>query len=259
VADAHQLEQVFLNIINNAVDAMLENGRGGSLQVEVTSAKDQVAVRVRDSGPGIKEVNRIFDPFYTTKAVGKGTGLGLSICYGIIKEHGGDIRAFNHPEGGAVLEVLVPTASAEAVATFGTNEVATRRVPLQGRVLLVDDEEAVLDFEREVLMGAGAEVVCRRSAEEAITALASESFDAILLDSSMPGALNGLDFLRWIGKHRPELKSQVIMAFSGVPDGELRKMIQEEGIHYISKPFEVSELITLTENVVRGRQSAATV
>jgi two-component system NtrC family sensor kinase len=259
VADAHQLEQVFLNIINNAVDAMLENGRGGRLEVEVTTANAQVAVRVRDSGPGIKEVNRIFDPFYTTKAVGKGTGLGLSICYGIIKEHGGDIRAFNHPEGGAVLEVLVPTAGAEEASSFGSAEVASRRVPLQGSVLLVDDEEAVLDFEREVLIGAGAEVVCRKSAEEAIAALADESFDAILIDSSMPGTLNGLDFLRWIGKNRPELKSQVIMAFSGTPEGELRKLIQEEGTHYISKPFEVSELIALTERVIRGRRSAATV
>jgi two-component system NtrC family sensor kinase len=260
VADAHQLEQVFLNIINNAVDAMLEFGRGGRLQVEITTARDQVAVRVRDSGPGIKEMNRIFDPFYTTKAVGKGTGLGLSICYGIIKEHGGDIRAFNHPEGGAVLEVLMPTASADALAPFGPPENAARRVPLQGRVLLVDDEEAVLDFEREVLMGAGAEVACCKTAEEAIAALSSENFDAMLVDSSMPGALNGIDFLRWIGRHRPELKSQVIMAFSGAGDAELRKAIHEEGIHYISKPFEVSELIALTEQVIRGNQrSAATV
>src|SRR5216684_5614696 len=89
--DPHQLEQVFLNIINNAVDAILEAGQGGTLKVRVSNQNGQVRAEFRDSGPGIKDPKRIFDPFYTTKSVGKGTGLGLSICYGIVKEHGGDI------------------------------------------------------------------------------------------------------------------------------------------------------------------------
>jgi len=259
VADAHQLEQVFLNIINNAVDAMLEHGRGGRLEVEIATANAQVMVRVRDSGPGIKEVNRIFDPFYTTKAVGKGTGLGLSICYGIIKEHGGDIRAFNHPEGGAVVEVLLPTAGADVIISAGVGEAASRRVPLQGRVMLVDDEEVVLEFEREVLTGAGAEVVCLRSAEDAIAALATEAFDAILVDSTMPGEVDGLDFFRWLAEHRPELKSRVIVAFSSVAESELRELIKRERIHQITKPFEVSELIAVTAQVIQGKKSAAAI
>ena len=90
-ADPHQLEQVFLNVINNAVDAILEKGDGGTLTVRVYSDEGLVHVVFQDSGPGIKEPGKIFDPFYTTKSVGKGTGLGLSICYGIVKEHGGDI------------------------------------------------------------------------------------------------------------------------------------------------------------------------
>src|SRR2546428_6136828 len=109
-ADPHQLEQVFLNIINNAVDAILEGGKGGKLKVRIHSADGQVRVEFLDSGVGIKDPNRIFDPFYTTKTVGKGTGLGLSICYGIIKEHGGDITAHNRPEGGAVVEVRLPAS-----------------------------------------------------------------------------------------------------------------------------------------------------
>src|SRR5438132_3231331 len=109
-ADPHQLEQVFLNIINNAVDAILEGGKGGKLKVRIHSADGQVRVEFLDSGVGIKDPNRIFDPFYTTKSVGKGTGLGLSICYGIVKEHGGNITARNHPEGGAVLEVRLPAS-----------------------------------------------------------------------------------------------------------------------------------------------------
>src|SRR5207245_6512285 len=90
-ADPHQLEQVFLNIINNAVDAMLEAGKGGSLKVRMSAKDGDVLAEFQDSGPGSKEPGKIFDPFYTTKDVGKGTGLGLSICYGIVTEHCRDI------------------------------------------------------------------------------------------------------------------------------------------------------------------------
>ena len=99
---------MFLNIINNGVDAMLESGRAGALKVRIHAEEGNVITEFQDSGPGIKEPNRIFDPFYTTKNVGKGTGLGLSICYGIIKEHGGDISARNREDGGAVIEVRLP-------------------------------------------------------------------------------------------------------------------------------------------------------
>ena len=104
VADPHQIEQVFLNIINNAVDAVLETGRAGKLTIRISSEAGFVSAKFADDGPGIKDPKRIFDPFYTTKNVGKGTGLGLSICYGIVKEHGGDITAHNAPGGGAVID-----------------------------------------------------------------------------------------------------------------------------------------------------------
>jgi len=106
--DAHQLEQVFLNIINNAVDAIMDSAQGGSLKVRIYPEGSRVCAELRDSGPGLKDRNRIFDPFYTTKKIGKGSGLGLSICYGIVKEHGGDIVAFNHEQGGAVFQIKLP-------------------------------------------------------------------------------------------------------------------------------------------------------
>ncbi len=111
--DAHQLEQVFLNIINNAVDAIMDSGQGGSLKVRIYPEEQRACVEFRDSGPGLKDPSKIFDPFYTTKKLGKGTGLGLSICYGIVKEHGGDIIAFNHKEGGAVFQLKLPIAGAQ--------------------------------------------------------------------------------------------------------------------------------------------------
>jgi two-component system NtrC family sensor kinase len=108
--DAHQLEQVFLNIINNAVDAIMDHAQSGRLHVRIYPEDNRACVEFRDSGPGLENTKRIFDPFYTTKKIGKGTGLGLSICYGIVKGHGGDIVAFNHEEGGAVFQLKLPVA-----------------------------------------------------------------------------------------------------------------------------------------------------
>src|SRR5690242_21301394 len=99
-ADPHQLQQVFLNMVNNAVDAILEDSADGDLWVKTHASEDKLFVEFADSGPGVKDPARVFDPFYTTKPVGKGTGLGLSICYGIVTEHGGAIRVKNsHPRG----------------------------------------------------------------------------------------------------------------------------------------------------------------
>jgi len=112
VGDSHQLQQVFLNILNNAYDAVRESGRAP--RIEIMTAKRGAAVEVsfRDNGPGISYPERIFDPFFTTKEVGKGTGLGLSICYGIVREHGGEILCHNNAEGeGATFIVRLPVAA----------------------------------------------------------------------------------------------------------------------------------------------------
>jgi signal transduction histidine kinase len=102
--DGNQLMQVFFNIISNAVDA-LESVGGGLLTIKTLRNRGNVAVLFTDSGPGIKEPHRVFDPFYTTKPVGKGTGLGLSICFGIMQEHGGKIFCYNGQRGGGVFRV----------------------------------------------------------------------------------------------------------------------------------------------------------
>lgn len=105
--DASQLLQVFLHIIGNAVDAM-EVGTPGILRITSRARKEQVEIEFADTGPGLREPQRVFDPFYTTKPVGKGTGLGLSTCYGIIHQHGGEILCGNRPEGGAVFTLVLP-------------------------------------------------------------------------------------------------------------------------------------------------------
>jgi signal transduction histidine kinase len=109
--DGNQLMQVFFNIISNALDAM-EAHKGGVLTIKTIRDRSNVVVLFSDTGPGLKEPHRVFDPFYTTKPVGKGTGLGLSICFGIIQEHAGKILCYNRQEGGAVFRVELPAVLA---------------------------------------------------------------------------------------------------------------------------------------------------
>src|SRR4029079_943905 len=135
-------------------DAMLDAARGGVLRVRIYSQYGHVATEFHDTGPGIRDAQRICDPFYTTKGVGKGTGLGLSICYGIMKEHQGEISAFNHEQNGAVIRLNLPVAMTPVEAEARAKSVR-KQATLAGRVLVVDDEEAVVDFEAEVLRGAG--------------------------------------------------------------------------------------------------------
>jgi signal transduction histidine kinase len=109
--DPNQLLQVFFQLISNAVDAMEPNG-GGVLTIKTMRERADVVIEFSDTGPGLAEPERVFDPFYTTKPVGKGSGLGLSICYGIIQEHGGRIEGFNRPEGGATFRIDLPAVLA---------------------------------------------------------------------------------------------------------------------------------------------------
>jgi two-component system NtrC family sensor kinase len=255
-ADPHQIEQVFLNIINNAVDAMLEVARGGSLHVHVSARNGFVSAEFRDSGPGIRDAKRIFDPFYTTKGVGKGTGLGLSICYGIMKEHQGEISAQNAGDRGAIITVKLPAAAAPAEEPRGR---ALRKQPtLTGRVLVVDDEEAVLDFEAEVLRGAGVEVVTRMSGEEAVALLQSDTFDAMIIDGKMPGGWTGPDVYQWVAENRPGMERSILFAISNFGDTDIRRFIEEKKIPCIVKPFEVGDLIAITRRLLKKSKAVAT-
>ena len=241
VADPHQLEQVFLNIINNALDAMVEGSGSGVLKVRVFKKDAYVCVEFDDSGPGIKDPNRIFDPFYTTKSVGKGTGLGLSICYGIVKEHGGEIVARNREEGGAAIEVRFLASEKPALPE---TVASTRESVLAGRVLLVEDEEAVLEFERDVLVGAGAEVTTSMSVEDTQERLRNGSFDVIVMNGRMPGGCSAQEMYDWIATNCPGLEKGLLLTFSTVTDQQTRSFLQEHGVPSLAKPFEVADLIS---------------
>src|SRR5215472_12504943 len=258
VADPHQIEQVFLNIINNAVDAILETGRNGSLKMRIVTQNGHVCTQFSDDGAGIKDPKRIFDPFYTTKSVGKGTGLGLSICYGIVKEHGGDILASNNPDAGATIEVKLPAVVATAVAEPAIPAPRMHESAISGRVLLAEEEEAVLEFERDVLSGAGATVVTCQKVEDIKTRMLSEAVETIIMSGNMAGQWAAKESYAWLKENCPGMEKHVLYTFSnGVEPAEGRTFLQENGIPYLVKPFEVAELISQARKLLQKAQAAA--
>lgn len=258
VADAHQIEQVFLNIINNAVDAVLETGRKGKLGIRIYNQGGNICTQFADDGAGIKDPKRIFDPFYTTKSVGKGTGLGLSICYGIIKEHGGDITANNGPEGGAVIEVKLPAVeSAKPEAEESKPVARVHEGAIHGRVLLVEEEEAVLEFERDVLAGSGATVVTAKTVQDVKTRLLSEPFDAVIMNGKLPGPWGAKESYAWLKENCSTMEGHILYTFSNsVEPGDGRPFLQENNVPYLVKPFEVAELISQARKLLQKALAA---
>src|SRR5438309_7323678 len=123
LGDSQQLQQVFLNILNNAYDAVQEAGQRGRIRIHTRRQAEMIEVAISDNGTGIIDPQRIFDPFYTTKQAGKGTGLGLSICYGIVRAHGGEIQCWNNEAGaGSTFVVRIPVATEAALAAAATKE-----------------------------------------------------------------------------------------------------------------------------------------
>jgi PAS domain S-box-containing protein len=267
--DPHQLEQVFLNIINNALDAIAEEvadqpkleARERRFKVRVCAREDQVIIEFHDSGPGIKEPSRIFEPFYTTKSVGKGTGLGLSICYGIVKEHGGEISARN-VEGqngnaaGAVIEIKLPSAG-HAATPQPAPEAPKRETALNGRILLVEDEEAVLEFERDVLAGAGAQVTTVTSTEQMKSVLATQAFDAVVVNGKMPGSGSVPETRSWILENWPGLSGHVLFTFSSLAEPEVRNFLEQNSVPFLVKPFEIGDLIANARHLLVKAQAAS--
>lgn len=255
--DPHQLEQVFLNIINNGLDAMADDPspkEERSFQVRVFERDNSVVIEFHDSGPGIKEPSRIFEPFYTTKSVGKGTGLGLSICYGIVKEHGGEISARNG-ENGAVISVKLPSAGRK-VAMQAALEAPKRESVLSGRILLVEDEESVLEFERDVLVGAGARVTTLTQFEDVKAALDKNAYDALIMNGRMPGSGGVEETRRWIVENWPQLSGHFLFTFSNVAEPSVRAFLDENHVPFLVKPFEIGDLISQTRQLLLKARAA---
>ena len=185
----HQIQQVLLNIINNAHQAMLEVRGRRALKVSTFAEEGKILIRVSDSGPGIAAsiMEKVFEPFYTTKAAGQGTGLGLSLSQGLVKEHGGQIRVESLVGKGTTfiveLPILeVPDCENVCVPATGHDVAATPR-----NILVVDDEEVIVELLNEVLSTAGHRVETARNGRQALDKILRAGFDAVISDLKMPG------------------------------------------------------------------------
>jgi PAS domain S-box-containing protein len=252
-ADPHQLQQVFLNMVNNAVDAILESSSDGDLWVRSEVRGDRLIVEFTDSGPGVREASRVFDPFYTTKPVGKGTGLGLSICYGIITEHEGTIRVRNVRPHGAAFTIELPFQPATTRQSVNARGLgATGR---EGRILLVDGDQSVLEAAAAILRGRNHAVRTANSREEAEAALAEQDFDLIIADVQVSGSQDQPGLVAWLAGNRPALEQRVVLMRAAAPSG-LKNEEARNAFPILQKPFEGADLLAVVEAALGDLQAA---
>ena len=246
-ADAHQIQQVLLNVINNARQAIEDHTPRGSIKIVTETTDANVRIIIHDNGPGIPEENlrRIFDPFFTTKEVGKGTGLGLSLCYGIIREHGGTITPLNrHGEGATfiielpIMEIVGDSAELRMVAETGTPDLDEGNGK---KVLVIDDEEAILQMMREELTRRGYEVEVAASGEAGLNRLKKNNCDVVFCDWKMPG-LNGRQVYETLRTTKPDLCRRVVFITGDVINEPMREFLEKEERLCLAKPFKLVEV-----------------
>ncbi len=248
MVDPHQVQQVFLNIVNNARQAIEAHRPSGYVRIVSERQGSRARVTFQDNGPGIPESNlsKVFDPFFTTKEVGKGTGLGLSLCYGIIHEHGGVISARSKPGEGATFIVELPLATDVAIQDEPREEAPAVAPPdtwSEGtgkKVLVIDDEETILHMVREALIGHGYEVDVAQDGETALRCLSQTPYDLTLCDWKMPG-LNGQQVYERLRVTNPKLCERMIFLTGDVVNDKTQRFLQESKRVCLTKPFSLAE------------------
>jgi signal transduction histidine kinase/CheY-like chemotaxis protein len=238
-ADGYQLQQVLLNLITNAKQAMCDVAGDRKVRVAMRSiGTDRVGIVVEDTGPGIPAelIPSIFDPFVTTKGV-HGTGLGLSISYGIIREHGGHIGVESRAGGGARFSMDLPVG--RPAAEPPARPVPAARPPGQGCIMVVEDDEAVKAILCSHLEQAGYRTVSVASAEEGLSKL-DEHVQLVLSDFHLPG-LDGLAFFREAVNREPALERRFLFVTAGVLP-ELAQRVLDQG-RVLQKPFTRQQLL----------------
>jgi two-component system NtrC family sensor kinase len=247
MVDIHQLQQVVLNLITNAEQAMADVDRERHrLILRTRTLSDVIRIEVEDTGPGIPAgaMHQIFNPFFTTKPTGKGTGLGLSISLGIVGEHGGRIWAEN-VAGGARFTVELPRVACDERAALSLVPATPPPHPESLRILVVDDEEALRTALGRFLSSEGHSVVAVGSGSEAIwRAEGDEEFDLVLLDLRMPDVSGQQVFERW-RRERPELSDRVVFITGDIVSADLQSFLRGTGRPYIAKPFEFTAVVDI--------------
>jgi len=259
-ADANQLEQVFVNILTNARQAIGDAAGDGRLVIRTSAASGVVRVEFRDNGPGIEpdKLGSIFDPFFTTKPAGEGTGLGLSVCFGIVAAHGGQTWAESQVGEGTSFFIELP-AGKDRVVSRRPAGTATQAIKLRNRVLVVDDEQPVLEVLDRLLTQLGYNVTATGSGEEALAALAERGYDIILSDYRMPG-FDGRALHEAVTARYPDLRRRIVFCTGDTVAGDTADFLKATGCRVVSKPFDMGELARalgeLQEEIINDSQGA---
>jgi len=247
-ADGHQVQQVLLNLVINAEQAMLvANGRG-TIVVRTWHDADQesVILEINDDGPGIPDElqPKIFDPFFTTKEVGKGTGLGLTVAYAIVQEHGGRIRLESRAGLGASFYVDLPVTGAklQPVALTRARPPGAAGAPAGGSILVVEDEAQLALAVADALRDAGYLVDHAADGELALERIRAQAFDAVICDLKMP-RLDGKAFYRMLEAAAPGLAKRVIFVTGDVAGTDADEFLEESGCRWLAKPFRLGDLL----------------
>jgi signal transduction histidine kinase len=252
-ADSHQIQQVLLNLIINAEQAMLSANGRGTLVVRSwhDMERESVVLEINDDGPGIAEElqPKIFDPFFTTKEVGKGTGLGLTVAYAIVQEHGGRIRLASNPGGGASFWVELPVSGTPQRTVKPPPSQADFASLIGSTVLVVEDEPALAAAVGEALTDAGFVVDRAGDGEEALRGVAAQPYDLIICDLNMP-KIDGKQFYQQLSVEYPDLARRVIFVTGDVAGTEAENFLQESGCRWLAKPFRLGDLLRTAREIL---------
>ncbi|MBN1572768.1 MAG: PAS domain S-box protein [Deltaproteobacteria bacterium] len=253
-ADPYQLQQVFINMINNAHDALVEKN-GGTLDIFTLHKGDRIVIEFKDDGIGIpkEHLKKIFDPFFTTKEVGKGTGLGMSIVYGIITDHNGTIDVESEVGKGTKFIIQLPITQEIIREEEEEYTKAVEKPEGKIRVLVVEDEESLRDFLVEALEVEGYIVEMAKSGEEAIELIKCRDYDIIITDMKMPG-LTGESIYNYVKKTNQALTERMVFITGDILGKETQNFFKVSDAKFIEKPFEIDELLSvLVELLVEKR------
>jgi two-component system, cell cycle sensor histidine kinase and response regulator CckA len=245
-ADGHQVQQVLLNLIINAEQAMLSTNGRGILVVRTwhDPAQEAVILEINDDGPGIPDdlQPKIFDPFFTTKEVGQGTGLGLTVAYAIVHEHGGRIRLESRLGRGASFFVELPVGGghlSELTSRLGQSKDEPSR---GGSILIVEDEAALAAAVADALQDAGYVVTHAADGEDALGLIKRQAFDLVICDLKMP-RLDGQQFHASLVRAVPALSKRVIFVTGDVAGTQAERFLQASGCRWLEKPFRLADLL----------------